>query len=115
VNKIVFAFWNTPRSVLVDQEWQRFTGDEIKGDYLYELTLTAKRDISKAERKVEAIMMLGQLMPLLQGETPPQIMEYLANAANDPAFEKLIGFARGSKGGGAGAPGGQKPPGGGEL
>ena len=99
VNRVVFAFWQTPRSVLTDSGWKRFTGDEIAGDYLYELSLTAKRDISKAERKTEAIMMLMHLMPLLQAGAPPQIMEYLANAANDPAFEKLIGFTRGgSKG-----------------
>jgi hypothetical protein len=95
VNRIVFAFWKNPRSVLTDQGWQRFTGDEVQGDYLYELSLTAKRDLSKSERKVEALMMLGQLMPLLQGADPNRIFEYLSNAANDPAFEKLIGFARG--------------------
>lgn len=96
VNRIVFAFWKTPRHVLTDSGWQAFTGAEIAGDYLYALSLTPKRDISKAERKVEAIMMLQQLLPLLaSGNLPPQIMEYLANAANDPAFEKLIGFMRG--------------------
>jgi hypothetical protein len=100
INKLVFAFWKTPRSVLVGQDWQRFTGDEVRGDYLYELSLSAKRDVSKAERKVEALMMLGQLMPLFQAGMPPQIMEYLTNAANDPAFEMLL---KSMKGGGRGA------------
>lgn len=100
VNRIIFSYWTVPRDVMVDREWMRFSGDEIKGDYLYDLSLAAKRDLSKAERKVEAMMLLAQLMPLLQGQDPKQIFEYLSNAANDPAFERLLGFVRGGSQGG---------------
>lgn len=96
VNQIIFSYWTIPRAVMIDREWVRFSGDEIKGDYLYDLSLAAKRDLSKAERRVEAMMMLAQMLPLLQGVDPNQIFEYLANAANDPAFEQLLGFVRGA-------------------
>ena len=95
VNKLIFAFWKSPRAVLTDQGWKPFTGDEIAGNYLYDLNLTAKRDLSRAERKVEALMMLGQLMPLLQGADPKLILEYLSAAANDPSFERLLGMTKG--------------------
>lgn len=109
INQIVFSFWTTPRSIMTDQGWGKFTGGEISGEYLYDLSLTEKRDLSKAERKVEAMMMLGQLMPFLQGQDPKQIFEFLSNAANDPAFEKLLGFTRGGgKGQQPGQPGGSK-------
>jgi hypothetical protein len=94
-NKVVFTYWATPRAVQVGQEWTRFTGEEIKGDYFYDISLSAKRDISRAERKVEAIMMLAQLGPLLQNVNPDQIFEFLNNAANDPAFERLLGMTKG--------------------
>jgi hypothetical protein len=96
-NQVIFAYWSIPRPVLVDREWKRYTGDEIKGDYLYDLSLSAKRDLSKAQRKVEAIMMLQQLGPLLQGIDPQQIMLYLNDAANDPAFERLLGLSGGQR------------------
>lgn len=95
INKVVFAYWKVPRAAMVGREWVRFTGDEIRGDYLYDLNLAQKRTLSKAERKVEALMMLGQLMPLLQGADPNQILQYLSDAAGDPAFERLLGFVRG--------------------
>jgi len=97
LNQVIFSYWTFPRSVMVDREWVRFTGAEIKGDYLYDITLAQKRILSKAERKVEALMMLAQLMPFLQGADPNQVFEYLSNAANDPAFERLLGFVRGQK------------------
>lgn len=94
LNQVIFSYWTFPRSVMVNREWVRFTGAEIKGEYLYDINLTQKRVISKAERKVEAILMLAQLMPFLQGADPNQVLEYLANAANDPSFERLLGFTR---------------------
>jgi hypothetical protein len=97
VNKLAFSYWTVPRPIMVGREWVRFTGDEIKGDYLYDLTLAAKRDLSRAQRKVEALMMLGQLGPLLQDLDQERIFEYLNAAANDPSFEKLLGLVKGKK------------------
>lgn len=97
VNQIIFSFWTRPRQIQVGREWGQFTGQEIKGDYLYDLSLSAKRDLSKAERKVEALMVLSQLGPMLQGIDPNNIFEFLNNAANDPAFERLLGLSAGQK------------------
>jgi hypothetical protein len=98
INKVIFTYWAVPRPVLVDREWGRFTGSEIKGDYLYDLSLAAKRDLSKAQRKVESLMVMQQLGPLLNSLNPKDIFEYLNAAANDPAFERLLGLAAGGKG-----------------
>lgn len=98
VNQVIFTYWTVPRSAMVDREWVRFTGDEIKGDYLYDLSLTQKRNLSAAERRVEALMMLAHLGPMLEGQDPEKMFEYLSNAANDPAFERLLGYTRGGGG-----------------
>lgn len=113
VNQVIFSYWVRPRSVMVGREWAKFTGEEIKGEYLYDLNLAAKRSLGKAERKVEALMMLGQLMPLLQGQDPKQILEFLMNAANDPSFERLLGMKQGGGGGMQGGAEGVREGGGG--
>ena len=102
VNKVAFSYWAVPRSILIGKEWVKFTGEEIKGDYLYDLSLAAKRDLSRAERKAEALMVLAQLGPMLQNVDQERLFEYLNAAANDPGFERLLGI----KGKGAKQPAG---------
>lgn len=114
INQVIFAFWTVPRPMQVDREWKRFTGAEIQGEYLYDLSLASKRNISKAQRKVESLMMLSQLGPLLQGLDPDAIFEYLNSAANDPAFSQLLGMMKGKRQQGAQQQPTPAQPGGGE-
>lgn len=106
VNKICFTFWSTPQSVKVGEEWQQFTGEEIAGEYLLSLSLSTKRNLSRAERKVEALMLMAQFAQM--GLASEQLMQYVIDAANDPAFEKILaGFMGKGGGGGQGAQGAQ--------
>jgi len=38
-----------------------FTGDELDGDYLYDITLSTKRNMSLSQRKVESLALMAQL------------------------------------------------------
>lgn len=98
VNKLVFSFWKSPRWALVGEKWTQFTGKEIEGDYLYDVSLSTKRTVSIHQRKVEALMLAVQLAQF-PGVNIQALMGYLIDAANDPSFEKL--FEQGS---------GLKPP-----
>ncbi len=103
VNQVSFSFWNTPRSIQVGENWKRFTGDEIAGEYLLSLSLSSKRNVSRAQRKVEALMLMAQFAQM--GLASEQLMQYTIDAANDPAFERILmpfmGKSGGSGGGGA--------------
>lgn len=89
MNQITFAFTKRPMYAMVDREFLRFTADEIAGDYLYDLSLANKRQLSRAQRKVEAVMTAIQFMQL-PGADINAIYDYMLDAANDPSFERLI-------------------------
>lgn len=104
VNNLVFEFWRVPREVLHGKgDFAVVTGDMLKGEYDYDVSLSTKRNISRAERKMEALMMLTQMMPFLQGADISSVMQYLVDAAGDPAFEAMFmskGKGRGGQGNG---------------
>ena len=89
MNQITFAFNKRPMFARIERDWKQFTGDEIVGDYLYDLSLSTKRNLSRAQRKVEAIMTAMQFMQM-PGANIGEIYEYMKDAANDPGFERLI-------------------------
>jgi len=105
LNQITFSFTQRPMYALVDRNWVQFSGEELRGDYLYDLALSTKRNLSKAERKVEALMTAMQFMQL-PGANIESIYQYMLDAANDPSFERLIPKAQTHGGArpGAGAP-----------
>lgn len=100
VNKIVFNFWKLPRYIMTDKDWVKFTGEELKGDYLYDLSLSTKRNLSRAERKVEAMMMMSQFAQI-PGIDYSSLFKYLQDAVNDPAFERILAPVVGKGGQGA--------------
>jgi hypothetical protein len=103
LNQVSFAYWRKPRYVMIGKEFVQFTGEELRGDYLYDLSLSTKRELSKAERKAEAMMVAMQMMQMLPVNNPDALIGFLTDAANDPGFEKLIGMVKGGgRGGGAG-------------
>lgn len=89
MNQLTFTFQQRPAYAVVGREFIPFTGDQIKGDYLYDLSLSSKRNLSRAERKVEALMTAVQFMQL-PGANLPAIYDYVESAANDAAFERII-------------------------
>jgi len=89
LNKICFSFWKTPRYAMVGNDWVKFNASELKGDYLYDMSLSTTRNLSRAERKIEAMMMMSQLM-MVPGIDHAALFKYLQDAANDPAFERIL-------------------------
>jgi len=89
LNKICFSFWKLPRFAMVGNEWVRFTAEELKGDYLYDVSLSSTRNLSRAERKIEAMMMMSQFASI-PGIDYGALFKYLQDAANDPGFERIL-------------------------
>jgi len=107
LNKIGFSFWKMPRFGMVGNKWIQFTGAQLKGDYLYDLSLSTTRNLSRAERKVEALMMMTQLLQI-PGIDYAAAFKYVQDAANDPAFERILAPVVGK----GGQQGQQQQPGG---
>ena len=106
MNQIMFLLNKRPMFAMVGKDFMQFTPEEVKGDYLYDLTMNSRRNLSRAERKIEALMAAMQFMQM-PGADIGQIYSYLLDAVNDPSFEKLIPKPGSSPGGareGAGAP-----------
>jgi len=91
VNKIIFRYWKLPRYAMVGNEWVRFTGKELEGDYLYDVTLSTKRNVSIAQRKIEAMQMMIQLAQV-PGANIEAMKKYVSDASGDPAFPILLGL-----------------------
>jgi hypothetical protein len=90
INQLVFNLWTVPRYTMVGREFMQFTGYDLKGHYSYNMSLSTKRMISKAERKMEALMLLPQLMQITPKEQIPQLYKYLVDASADAAFERIL-------------------------
>jgi len=115
INKICFRYWRTPRYAMKGNEWVQFSGEELEGDYLYDVTLANKRVVGQAQRKVESIQMMMQLMMMMPGLNKEALFKYIMDASGDPAFERILGMkAQGGQAGGvptiaaAGQQGGQR-------
>jgi len=91
INKIIFRYWKLPRFTMVGNEWVKFTGEELEGDYLYDVTLSTKRNLSIAQRKVEAIAMIAQLAQI-PGVNIEAMKKYVIDASGDPYFAEMLGM-----------------------
>ncbi len=89
VNRLVFGLWKTPRFALIGKDYVPFTGDELKGNYLLDVNLSVKRNLSRAEKKIEAFMLLQNFIGL-PGVDIPALYQNLVDAAGDPAFENIL-------------------------
>ena len=93
INKICFNYWKMPRYMMVGNEFVKFTGDELKGDYLYDVTLSTKRNISRAQRKIESIQMVAQLAQI-PGVDINALKQYISDASADPQFPAMLGMGQ---------------------
>jgi hypothetical protein len=89
INKIIFRYWKLPRYTMVNSEWVKFTGEELEGDYLYDVTLSTKRNLSMAQRKIESIQMMSQLA-MIPGVNIEAMKQYVIDASGDPAFADML-------------------------
>ncbi|MHA1840845.1 MAG: hypothetical protein ACTSYW_02595 [Candidatus Heimdallarchaeota archaeon] len=90
INKIIFTYWKFPRHAMVGRKWVSFTGEELQGDYLYDVTLSTKRNLSLAQRRIEAMEKAFQLAQI-PGADIEEIKQYLIDASADPAFPGMLG------------------------
>lgn len=91
INKICFSYWKMPRYMMVGNEWMKFTGEELQGDYLYDVTLSTKRNLSRAQRKLESIQMMMQLGQI-PGVDINAMKQYIVDASGDPEFPAVLGM-----------------------
>lgn len=92
--KIIFRLWQTPRLTQIigpsgAQEWQAFTGSQLKGEYLYSIGFSNEPVKGMEARKAEAMQLY---VSLSQDPTIDQIAlrRYLARAYNNPEFYSLF-------------------------
>ncbi len=93
VNSIIFRYWKMPRYMMIGNEQVKFTGEELEGDYLYDVTLSTKRNVSMAQRKMESLQMMIALSQI-PGVNLEAMKQYIMDASGDPAFEALLGGAQ---------------------
>jgi len=93
INKICFKYWKLPRYMMVGNEWAKFTGDELEGDYLYDVTLSTKRNLSRAQRKLESIQLMIQLAQI-PGVDVNALKQYIIDASSDPGFPAVLGMGQ---------------------
>lgn len=125
INEIMFRFWKMPRVVeVVGQDgtpvWQSVTGEDLDGDYDYDIGFSTGGTQTLAERRQSAMQLYAQLSQDSRMD-PMKLAQFLANAMNDPEFSAT--FATGVLDGTAklgpmqqqGGAGGQPGQGGGQA
>lgn len=97
INQLVFNLWTVPRYQMVGREFKQFSGIDLNGHYSYDLSLSSKRMLSKSERKVEALMLMGQLLQI-PGVNAQEVFRYVIDASSDPSFERILSSYKPVKG-----------------
>lgn len=92
VNSLVFNFWTTPRVAEVvgadgAQQWYKFTGPAIKGEYLYRVVFSDEPSDTLVNREMIA-MQLFQILSMDPGMDPVMIRRALAQAFNNPQITR---------------------------
>ena len=96
---IVRRFWTLPHTVQVNDNWIFFTGDDLIGEFNYDISLSTKRHMSMTDRKMEALGLLAN-MAQYPGANLPAIEEQVVRVANDPTFANFFLSTSGKKGAG---------------
>lgn len=94
LNQVVFTFWRTYHvAPLVGEDaktqWVRFTGEEIRGEYAYDVALVDEPPMSAQSPRAEALQLY---LALREDPTvdPLALREYLTRAYDDPSFERIF-------------------------
>ncbi len=93
INRIVFETWKTPRYIMMGNNFAQFTGKELEGEFLYDVTLSTKRNLSIAQRKIETITMMAQFAQM--GLDPGPMLPHIMDASGDVAFDAMIAAGAG--------------------
>lgn len=93
LNQIVFEFWKTYRVVEVvgekGTEWVKFTGDEIKGEYAYDVTFSEEPPTAQASPRNDALQLYSVLSqdPSIDQRA---LREFVTKAFNDPSITRIF-------------------------
>jgi hypothetical protein len=94
VNKMVFEFWKGPRWTEVvgveGAQWIEFSGEELKGDYTYDVQFVPGSTMDQNARKQEALNLYA-IMSQDPSVDSTKLRQMLVNAYNDPEFSGLFG------------------------
>ncbi len=96
---LVRRFWTMPHTVQVNDNFVFFTGDDLHGEFNYDISLSTKRHMSMTDRKMEALSLLAN-MAQYPGANLPAIEEQVIRVANDPTFANFFLSTSNKKGGG---------------
>jgi len=116
LNQIVFEFWKTYRVVEVvgpaGKEWVKFTGDQIKGEYAYDVTFSEEPPIAQASPRSDALQLYTALS---QDPTVDQVAlrDFVTKAFSDPSITRI--FEGGGPNAGVGLQVPKMPAGGGKI
>lgn len=94
LNPIIWEFWKAKQVVEIlgpdgKQMWKEVTGDDIKGEYRYEVGFTINPPEGLAQRRQNTLnlYMLLRQDPLID---PVQLRRYLSFSFNDPGFTSIF-------------------------
>lgn len=82
---LVFRYWTAPRTLLLNNEWVKFTGQQLSGRYGFRTHLATRSNMSKPERLMQALQMMGYFAQFPNIDLA-RIEKYIMDAANDPQF-----------------------------
>jgi hypothetical protein len=72
-----------------EQDWSLVKGDDLKGNYAYEVGFSLNAPLSLQQRKMNALQ-LYQLLRQDPMADPKQAIQFLIGAFNDPEFARIF-------------------------
>ena len=89
VMMVIFRFWTMPRDILVGENWQKFTGAQLRANYNYEVDLISVPPMSPAQRKMEAIQLTG-FFAQFPNINLQEMEKVIIDAINDPRYQSIF-------------------------
>jgi hypothetical protein len=94
INSFIFNFWKLPTSTKVVgpngiEEWKRFTGNDLQGEYRYDVSFTNEVEMSAQQKQMQAIQ-VAQILAGAGLAGPEELAPYIRNQFNDPNVSKII-------------------------
>ena len=94
INPICWEFWTSPQPIQIlgangEQDWTLVKGEDLKGEYAYEVGFSLNAPLSLQQRKMNALQ-LYQLLRQDPMADPREAIQFLIGAFNDPEFSRIF-------------------------
>lgn len=114
INQTIFKFWTQERVIQVagadgSVNWVKYTGPELKGEYLIQIDPDAAQPTTKETRRLELAELAGLVLKV-GGNATPVIRQLVAETPGIRVDEVMGPAMAPMGGGGMGAPGAGGPP-----